>query len=68
MQHSVFSIRSQFKMKNIFFIVLLTTLLCTNFSFAQYEIPKTPDFQTSVYDYYNLLSASQKKNLEDKLV
>ena len=68
MQHSVSSIRSQFKMKNLFFVVLLTTLLCTNFSFAQYEIPKTPDFQTSVYDYYNLLSASQKSNLEQKLI
>lgn len=68
MQYSFFRIPSKFKMKNIFFIALLTTLLSSNFLFAQFEIPEKPDFQTSVYDYYNLLNASQKKTLEDKLV
>ncbi|APZ46203.1 methanol dehydrogenase [Polaribacter reichenbachii] len=38
-------------------------------TFSQgFEIPETPKFQTSVYDYVNLLSANQKKNLESKLV
>ncbi|WP_246124836.1 TPM domain-containing protein [Algibacter pacificus] len=55
-------------MKSTFFIPLIVALLSFSFSFAQFEIPKTPDFQTSVYDYYNLLSASQKKSLEAKLV
>lgn len=55
-------------LKNTCFIPLIFALLSFSFSFAQFEIPKTPDFQTSVYDYYNLLSASQKKSLEDKLV
>ena len=37
-------------------------------SFAQFEIPKKPDFQTSVYDYANLLSAEEKTKLEEKLI
>ena len=37
-------------------------------SFAQFEIPKKPDFQTSVYDYANLLSAEEKTQLEEKLI
>ncbi len=37
-------------------------------SFAQFEIPKKPDFQTSVYDYANLLSADEKTQLEEKLI
>ena len=37
-------------------------------SFAQFEIPKKPDFQTSVYDYANLLSAEEKPQLEEKLI
>ena len=35
---------------------------------AQFEIPAKPEFQTSVYDYYNLLSAIEKSSLEEKLV
>jgi uncharacterized protein len=35
---------------------------------AQFKIPKKPDFQTSVYDYSNLLSASEKSSLEEKLI
>lgn len=37
-------------------------------SYAQFDIPVKPKFQTSVYDYYNLLSASQKNSLEQKLI
>lgn len=36
--------------------------------FAQFEIPEKPSFQTSVYDYANILSASEKTQLEEKLV
>jgi len=35
---------------------------------AQYNVPPKPDLQTSVYDYAGLLSASEKTNLENKLV
>ena len=46
------------------FIVLLSSQIST----AQFKIPEKPDFQTSVYDYYNLLSADEKSNLEEKLI
>lgn len=35
---------------------------------AQFEIPEKPEFQTSVYDYIDLLSSSEKNNLEQKLI
>src|SRR5690606_36558199 len=35
---------------------------------AQYEIPPKPTVQTSVYDYINLLTPTQKSSLETKLV
>lgn len=35
---------------------------------AQFDIPKKPSFQTSVYDYVGLLSGGQKAKLENKLV
>lgn len=38
------------------------------FGFSQFEIPETPEFQTSVYDYISLLSPSEKSSLENKLV
>ena len=55
------------KIKHIF---LLTFLLfgTTQTVLAQFEIPETPKFQTSVYDYANLLSDSQKNSLERKLI
>ncbi len=43
-------------------------LISTNNVFAQFDIPAIPEKQTSVYDYVNLLSASEKTNLEEKLV
>ena len=33
-----------------------------------FEIPEKPKFQTSVYDYINLLSKSEKAQLESKLI
>lgn len=35
---------------------------------AQYDIPNLPKFQTSVYDYINLFSESEKSTLERKLI
>jgi uncharacterized protein len=54
-----------FNKQIVFFIALLFSL---NLFSQGYQIPETPKFQTSVYDYVNLLSASQKTSLESKLV
>jgi uncharacterized protein len=35
---------------------------------AQFTIPEKPSFQTSVYDYANVLSAEEKTQLEEKLI
>ena len=35
---------------------------------AQFKIPEKPSFQTSVYDYANVLSADEKTQLEEKLI
>lgn len=50
-------------------IVLYCFLLWSFLSYSQgFQIPEIPKFQTSVYDYVNLLSPNQKKSLENKLV
>lgn len=35
---------------------------------AQFTIPEKPGFQTSVYDYADVLSQTEKKELESKLI
>lgn len=50
------------------FSVAIAFLLLHQLGFAQYDIPKKPSFQTSVYDYANILEANQKKQLEEKLI
>ncbi len=67
MHYPTFSIQSFKKKKNIISAFLIT-LFAFSFSFAQYDIPKKPDVQTSVYDYSNLLSPSEKSSLEEKLI
>ena len=52
-------------LKIIYFVVALFYFLPT---FAQYTIPEKPDLQTSVYDYANVLSATEKSQLEEKLI
>ncbi len=42
--------------------------LNSSFLFAQFTIPEKPSFQTSVYDYANVLSAQEKTQLEEKLI
>lgn len=54
--------------KLIRFFVILTTLLLHYIGFSQYNIPEVPKLQTSVYDYGNVLSASEKEQLEQKLI
>lgn len=48
--------------------VVLAFVLLAQFSFAQFDIPEKPKFQTSVYDYANLLSPTEKAQLEQKLI
>jgi uncharacterized protein len=50
------------------FTFLLLAFFTCNAIFAQFTIPEKPGFQTSVYDYANVLSASEKTQLEEKLV
>jgi len=66
MQFSIFSFQSFLKTKDI--ISFLMLLFALNISFAQFEIPEKPKFQTSVYDYVNLLSSAEKSSLEQKLI
>lgn len=47
---------------------LLIAFFTTSCIFAQFTIPEKPSLQTSVYDYGNVLSASEKTQLEEKLV
>lgn len=47
---------------------LLLFFLFTQVSFAQFDIPEKPEFQTSVYDYANVLGADEKAQLEEKLI
>ncbi|SFD13260.1 TPM domain-containing protein [Algibacter pectinivorans] len=66
MQFSIFSLPAFLKTKSIISFLMLCFVL--NVAHAQFEIPETPKFQTSVYDYINLLSASEKSSLEQKLI
>jgi len=47
---------------------MLVSFLLPQAGFAQFDIPPKPDLQTSVYDYASLLSASEKQQLEQKLI
>ncbi len=65
-QYSIYSLQLTSLCKKYFFFLGL--LLSLNVFSQGYQIPEKPKFQTSVYDYVNLLSKSQKSNLENKLV
>lgn len=65
-QYSVNSMKLAVLAKKALFIF---AFFISQTAFSQgYQIPEKPKFQTSVYDYINLLSATQKANLEGKLV
>ena len=65
-QFSVSSFQKLVYSKKLFFLV---TFLFSFQLFSQgYTVPEKPKFQTSVYDYVNLLSTSQKADLERKLI
>ncbi len=55
--------------RQLYFLFVLIVGFCfTQTAFAQFDIPEVPKEQTSVYDYVNLLSSSEKNNLEQKLI
>jgi uncharacterized protein len=56
------------KINTTIFWQLMACLFVTQMGFAQFKIPEKPSFQTSVYDYANILSASEKSQLEEKLI
>lgn len=49
-------------------LFLLIVLFSSNCIFSQFTIPEKPSFQTSVYDYANILSPEEKSQLEEKLI
>jgi uncharacterized protein len=56
------------KKNTALFLQLLVCILFTQIGFAQFTIPEKPSFQTSVYDYANILSPEEKAQLEEKLI
>jgi uncharacterized protein len=57
------------RLKNSFKLILvLFSFFAVQTIVGQYKIPAKPKLQTSVYDYINLLSNSEKRNLEKKLI
>lgn len=49
-------------------VSFLISFLFISLAWGQFTVPEKPKKQTSVYDYVNLLSSSQKSSLEQKLV
>lgn len=49
-------------------VLVLITMLFVHLAFGQFDIPKKPDLQTSVYDYAKVFSGNQKTTLEQKLI
>ncbi len=57
-----------YKKNTSILVQLLVCFLFTQISFGQFSIPAKPDLQTSVYDYASILSATEKSQLEEKLI
>lgn len=55
------------KISKLFSIVLLLFFISSN-GYAQFDIPKKPSKETSLYDYAGLLKADQATQLEQKLI
>jgi uncharacterized protein len=54
--------------KALKFGLIALFFLFYNLGFCQFDIPPKPSFQTSVYDYANVLDANEKSQLENKLI
>ncbi len=59
---------TNFIFRMIRFVIFIAVLFMQYLGFSQYKIPEKPDFQTSLYDYANILPDSEKQELENKLV
>ena len=59
-------ISSSLNVLKIFILAIAFTI--PNIGLAQYDIHDKPAFQTSVYDYIDLLSPNEKTQLENKLI
>ena len=68
MQYSIESNNKKHSYSKYLFGIILSFLCFSQIAFAQFDIPPIPKEQTSVYDYVNLLSASEKSSLEQKLI
>jgi uncharacterized protein len=49
-------------------LIILVFSLFGIYANAQFTIPKVPSFQTSVYDYADVLNPTEEKELENKLI
>lgn len=49
-------------------LLILVFILSGMYANAQFTIPDKPSFQTSVYDYADVLNPSEEKQLEEKLI
>ena len=57
------------QLNKISVLLLAISIFFISFNgYSQFDIPKKPTFQTSVYDYANVLSATEKSQLEEKLI
>jgi uncharacterized protein len=54
--------------KILFVFQILICFLISGIGYAQFTIPEIPKFQTSVYDYANVLNENEKLQLEQKLI
>lgn len=62
-QNKIINTNSTFK-----FVFITLVFFVTTAAFSQYTIPEIPKIQTSVYDYANILNATEKLQLEEKLI
>ncbi len=60
--------KSPFFMQKRYQLLFLALLFSISLVAQGFQIPEKPKYQTSVYDYINLLSANEKKSLERKLI
>jgi uncharacterized protein len=49
-------------------LLILVFILSGMYANAQFTIPDKPSFQTSVYDYADVLNPTEEKQLEEKLI
>lgn len=58
----------QFIVKSVKYFLVIALFFLHFFGYAQFDIPEKPSFQTSVYDYADVLNESEEAQLENKLV